>query len=365
MTLRLALIGGPMYDGLYSVLEGRDVEVVVHADHPSLNRAVAEMLAGGERIDVLSTHGKYAPSQARWLHPLDALLPDGAVEALAPGALELCRLDGALLSVPRLVDVRILWARADRLASVPDDWAGVVAAAEAGNGFGMPGRDSGLFGTFFELVVGAGGDFLDDGRSLDADVAVEAVRLLQRLAAAGPDSLPGWMYDDVDRALLDGVVDAAAAWPGATARIRASELPLVPAPYPRGAQRRVTYSGAHSWAIPVTCGDLEGAVDLVTELCGAEAHRRDAASGSICANREALLASDPVDEIDARRLELTRDAIEHQMITYPPLERFPEIEGPGADALHDALLGLVDAEEAVARIVQAIDGVVHPGDTTG
>ena len=50
-----------MYDSLYAPFID-DVDVVVHADHPTLNRAAAQMLAAGERIDVLSTHGKYAPS---------------------------------------------------------------------------------------------------------------------------------------------------------------------------------------------------------------------------------------------------------------------------------------------------------------
>ena len=39
--LRVALVGGPMYDHLYPVLHDRDVEVVVHEDHPTLNRRVA------------------------------------------------------------------------------------------------------------------------------------------------------------------------------------------------------------------------------------------------------------------------------------------------------------------------------------
>ena len=37
MTLRVALVGGPMYDDLYDRLPD-DVEIVVHADHPTLNR---------------------------------------------------------------------------------------------------------------------------------------------------------------------------------------------------------------------------------------------------------------------------------------------------------------------------------------
>src|SRR5207302_9624947 len=101
-----------MYDGLYSMLPA-DVEIVVHEDHPTLNRRVAELLGAGERIDVLSTHSKYAPSQSAWLQPLDGLVPKDVVDDLAPRAVDLCRFDGVLLSVPRNVDVRVLWYRAD------------------------------------------------------------------------------------------------------------------------------------------------------------------------------------------------------------------------------------------------------------
>src|SRR3954469_14981697 len=92
-----------MYDHLYPLLG--DVDVVVHADHPTLNREVAARLTAGERIDVLSTHSKYAPSQRTWLTPLAV-----ATAALAPAAVELCRFDGDLLSVPRCIDVRVLWS---------------------------------------------------------------------------------------------------------------------------------------------------------------------------------------------------------------------------------------------------------------
>ena len=76
MALRVALVGGPMYDGLYSMLpEG--TEVVVHADHPTLNRAVADLLAGGTRIDLLSTHSK---SRRRRHHGCSHSIPRSPME---------------------------------------------------------------------------------------------------------------------------------------------------------------------------------------------------------------------------------------------------------------------------------------------
>lgn len=207
MTLRVALVGGPMYDGLYRVLDGLDVEVVVHADHPTLNRAVAERLERGERLDVISTHAKYAPSQATWLRPLDDVVAPATLARLAPAAVERCRFDGALLAVPRNIDVRVLWAnrRLCGAAAVPATWA---ALRESPLSFGFPGRESGLFGTFFEIVTTHGESLFDAALrpSLAGPRARDAVALLIALARRAPGELPEWHYDQVDDALGNGRV---------------------------------------------------------------------------------------------------------------------------------------------------------------
>ena len=146
----------------------------------------------------------------------------------------------------------------------------------------------------------------------------------------------------------------AAAWPGASGAIRETGLPFEPHPYPSGLVRRVTYAGCHGWAIPTTCGDLEGAVELVSALCGVELQSRDAADGAVCANLAAFAAAQPVDGTDARRLALTREAISSQMITYPALERFPELEDAGWEAIHSVLVRSSTPADAVDRIDAAI-----------
>jgi multiple sugar transport system substrate-binding protein len=354
VTLRVALVGGPMYDGLYELLPD-DVEIAVHADHPTLNRAVAELLGAGERLDVISTHGKYAPSQSAWLRPLDDLLDPAVVGGLAPRAVELCRFDGALLCAPRNIDVRVLWWRTDLLDAAPATWAEVESSSGA---FGFTGRESGLFGLFYELMAAAGAPLFDEDLhpTLTGTPAVDAVALLQRLAAKAPADLPSWHYDDVDEALLAGRVAMAAAWPGGSARIRRSELAdrLAPAPYPGGR----SYSGCHAWAIPRTCGDLQAAVDLVARLCSAEAGILEAASGGVPAHLGALDRHEPVDATDAARWAVTRATIDTAMLTYPPLVRFPEVEDAGWGAIHDALLGALGPEEAVARMQAAAEAIL-------
>lgn len=363
MTLRVALVGGPMYDGLYETVYETfapdEIEVVVHADHPTLNRRVAAMLAAGERIDLLATHSKYAPSQAQWLRPLDDLVDTSVVAQLAPRAVELCRFDNAQLCLPRLIDVRVLWLRADRVTAAPDNWDALLASDAV---FGFPGRESGLFGTFFELVVGRGGNLFDAALqpTMATPDAEHAIETLRSLAARAPADLLDWHYDEVDAALLDGRLDAAAAWPGGWGAIRSSPFAdrLVPHLYPAGPTRRVSYAGCHAWAIPRTCADLDGAITLLHRLLGAELQAVDAAGGSMCAHRGALAAVKPQGDVDRHRLEITRHMIDNAMITYPPLVRFPEIEDAGWSAIRDALRGRHSPMEAARAIQSAAEQVL-------
>ncbi len=352
MSLRVALVGGPMYDDLYEILADHDVEIRVHAPHPELNRTVASMVAAGERIDVVSTHSKYAPSQRAWLHRLDDLVD---VSALAPKAVELCRFRGALYCVPRNVDVRVLWAGADTF--VAPTWAELVDSDAV---FGFPGRESGLFGTFFELVVSHGGRLFDDELRPTMQTAEcrAALDTLVTLVARAPDALTEWHYDEVDDALASCTVVLAAAWPGATATLRSARPDLEPHPYLAGPDGLRSYAGCHAWGIPRTCADRDGAVGLVDALSSRGAHEREARSGAVCARVDVFAEIQPVDDIDACRLEITRATIADGMITYPPLTDFPAIEDAGWGGIRAALRGEITVDAALARIQSTAESVL-------
>ncbi len=181
MTLRVALVGGPMYDHLYTLLDSTDVEIVVHADHPTLNRRVAEMLEARERLDMIATHSKYAPAQSDWLHPLDSLIDRSDLEQLAPRALELCRFEGALFCAPRLIDVRIMWSRSP---NPPTTWQ---AKGDSNLVFGncvMTSPCSRLV-DMNQGMVERNNQVRPDGEGI-ADEVFDDVVLVQRLAAGWP-----------------------------------------------------------------------------------------------------------------------------------------------------------------------------------
>ena len=354
MALRVALVGGPMYDGLYSMLP-RGTEVVLHADHPTLNRAVADLLAEGIRIDLLSTHSKYAPSQAPWLQPLDPAVADG----MANRAVDLCTFEGALLCVPRNIDVRVMWVRRDLVDRAPATWAELLASDAV---FGFTGRESGLFGTFFEYVAAHGGDVFDAALkpTLATPLGEEAVHALCRLAGRAPADLPSWHYDQVDAALARGDVAMAATWPGGYGPLRSAPVydRLEPHAYLAGPAGMRSYSGCHGWAIPRTCGDVAAATALIGELSTFEAHARDAESGTVCARVDAFAAVRPLDDVDERRLEITRATVEDGMITYPPLPRFPDIEDAAWTSINAALRGEITPADAVRRMQTSAEGAL-------
>ena len=73
-SLKALLVGGPMYDPLYTRLaefeeyEGLKVETTVAPTHPDLNEQIeAEFASGGASYDLISTHTNLARRRlGRW-----------------------------------------------------------------------------------------------------------------------------------------------------------------------------------------------------------------------------------------------------------------------------------------------------------
>src|ERR1035438_6714195 len=161
-TVRVALTSGGMYDRLYERIPefehstGVAVAIGFRGTHPDLNAHLAAL--DPVPYDLVATHTKYAPSQRRFLAPLEGF--DTA--DFFPSLLDLATIDGALYGIPRNIDLRLLHYRTDLVAAPPATWDELVALARRLTrppqfyGFVFTGIESGLFGTFFELAEAAG-----------------------------------------------------------------------------------------------------------------------------------------------------------------------------------------------------------------
>jgi multiple sugar transport system substrate-binding protein len=383
--VRVALVGGPMYDRLYDRIPlferetGLRVEVVVRLPHPELNAWVKRTFEAGQTdIDLLSTHTKYAPSQAQWLSPLDDLLPPETIADLLPRPLELSRIDGRLLQVPRNIDVRLLHYRRDLFkdAAVPSTWTeltDVAAFLTTGDRFGFlfPGRDSGLFGTFYELLVGAGGALFDEGLHPAFDSAAGAwaaafLADLHHVRRVTPRELAGWHYDEISAAFREGRSALVCDWPGSYHLYTNAEtcrvfdrvgLALLPAG-PAGV--RAAYAGCHSFAIPRGARNRSGGTALLRFLTSTESQLGEARRGAIPCRAGVLAqirdeaAANPA---EAHRWQLLAES-ERTMIIPPRFAAYPDCEDAIWRAVQQAMEGTTTPSAAVRRAASEVERIM-------
>jgi multiple sugar transport system substrate-binding protein len=393
-----------MYDPLYEAIPafeqetGWSVEVVARLPHPELNALVRQTFANGDAdIDLLSTHTKYAASQAQWLTPLDTLVSSDLIDDLLPRPHELSRIDGELLQVPRNLDVRLLHYRRDLFESaseqlafaathgrqlrVPTSWTELADAAsffarsngngERRAGFLFPGRDSGLFGTFYELLVGCGGELFDETlhpsfASAEGVWAAGYLADLYRTRQVTPRELPEWHYDEISSAFRQGHAAMVCDWPGSYHLYQNPETCTVAdrvglALLPEGpASVRAAYAGCHSFAVPRTSGNIDGGLALLRFFTSFDAQAGEARRGAIPCRTTALerirneARADPAAEERWNLLAAT----ERTMIVPPRFASYPQCEDAIWHAVQQTMLGMMSATDALNRAAAETQTIV-------
>jgi multiple sugar transport system substrate-binding protein len=366
----------PLYEriGLFERREGVEVEAVVVPTHPELNERIEREFGAGEaRYDLISTHTKYAPSQARWLTPLDDDLDEDELSPFSHRTLELARIGGSLHSLPRNLDVKLLLYRTDLMDGPPGSWTELLERAEglrSGDlyGFAFPGKESGLFGHFFELHAMFGGSMFVDGGSpaprLNDEAGREALGLLKDLYEnAAPPETPDWHYDEVAACFREGRAAMSSDWPGGFYTYADPDASSVAgrfdvALYPEGPAGRRIYSSSHSFAIPSTVDDRPAAVALLAFLTSRESQAHEARLGTLPARTDALeevrLGAEP-GSLAGRRWGLLEEAQRLALIP-PKHENYPAVEDAIWKGIREALLdnksvqqALEDTESAARR----------------
>ena len=375
--LKVLLVGGPMYDPLYGRLAGFErehglgVEAVVAPTHPDLNRKIAqEFGSGAAEYDLISTHTKYAPSQRHWLTPLEDDLSAAELEPFAGRPLELARIEGALYGVPRNLDVKLLLYRSDLMEDQPSSWEDLRETASrlrSGDlyGFAFPGKESGLFGHFFELHAMAGGQlFGEDGPPtpcMNDEAGQWALGLLKDLYQnAAPEETPNWHYDEVAACFRGGRAAMSTDWPGGFYTYVDPENSEVAgrfdvALYPEGSAGRHVYSGSHSFAIPTSVRDRPAAVELLRFLTSRGSQAHEAGLGTLPARGDALedaRAGAEPGSLAGRRWDLLERARGAALIP-PKHPNYPAVEDAIWKGIREALLGNKGVAEALRDTQEA------------
>jgi multiple sugar transport system substrate-binding protein len=404
-VVRALLVGGPMYDGLYLRIPafeketGLTVEIVDRLPHPELNaRVKRDFAAGDPDLDLLSTHTKYAPSQVQWLSSLEGALTKEDLADLLPRPMELSAIEGRLMQFPRNLDCRLLYYRRDvfedralqetflatrrRPLRVPETWDELVEVAifltrPGLYGFLFPGRDSGLFGTFYELLTSAGGAlFRDDLRPGFASPAgywaADRLAELHHRRRTTPADLTSWHYDEVSASYRRGEAAMVADWPGSdylyheprtSAVADRTGLALLPGGF---GGRRAAYAGCHSFAIPKPARNRSGGIRLLRFLTSTGSQQDEARRGALPVRRsafEAMRREAGGNERRMHRLELLARTSE-DLIIPPRFARYPDCEDAIWHGVQKAVSGERSPKEAVHEAAEAV-GQVLAGAAAG
>lgn len=337
--------------------------------HPDLNERIeGEFGSGTASYDLISTHTKYAPSQRRWLTPLDDDLRDEELGSFTPRTLELARIDAQLYSVPRNLDVKLLYYRTDLLDGPPASWedfgetaARLRSTGPSGDlyGFAFPGKESGLFGHFFELHAMAGGKMFEDrgppAPRMDDEAGRWALGLLADLyRRAAPRETPDWHYDEVAACFREGRAAMSTDWPGGFYTYVDQEQSEVVgrfdvALYPEGIAGRYVYSSSHTFAIPTTVRDRPAAVELLRFLTSRESQAYEARLGTLPTRADALRdvrAEADAGSLAGRRWGLLEEAQEAALVP-PKHPNYPAVEDAIWEGVREVFLGNKSVKEAL------------------
>ena len=391
--LHLALIGGPQYDGLLEFLPafeqqtGYRLYVDVKLPHVELNERMAKDL-GTENghYDMISTHTKYCPSQAEHLRSLDELVNADELSDFVPRVLELCRFSHGsdytheqLMQLPRNLDARLLFYRAD-LISAPQTWdeaaEQMVKYRQDGfYGFAFPGRHSGLFGTFYEMLGMAGGDLFDADLkpTFNSEAGEWALSILHRLHTVDrvtpADLIENWYYDEISDRFRKGDVLMIGEWPGYYGLYQKRETCEVfdqfdVASYPAGpAGIRRSYSGGHTFAIPKAAHDPEGGLALAKYLTSADVQWYEASVSGHTPVRQSIFdkmkaKSAQGTEHDAKRMNALEETITHYAMIPPKFAKYPLIEDILWSGVQEAMTGTYTPQETLLLMEKKVREVL-------
>ncbi|KAG9319639.1 hypothetical protein KVV02_005562 [Mortierella alpina] len=404
-SLKIAVVGGPQYDRLYERLAlfeqetGHRVEIAFKGSHPELNDYLAATFASygssnsHPELDLVSTHIKYAPSQAHFLQELDeTMVTEQERAAFLPAALEASKIQDRLMQLPRMVDSRVLFYRDDVFERLglqpPATWRDLLHCAstihranvptttdpksKVMQGYVFPGKLSGLFGTFYELALMEmqQGEALFDRKDrpvFEEAVVAEVLRYMRELVSSGavPQDLEDYYFDEVSALFAEGKVAMVADWPSfykemkralkhqPGARVKVMQ-------YPVGANRkRSAYSGMHSFAIPKSCRYPKQALQLLKFLVRDDQQWIEASeSGSFPTKKSVLQrlveeteartrdVGDKDATLDSERLRCLEATVQHDMAMFPHLISYPELEDALYLMIQDAMMGRVTPEKA-------------------
>jgi multiple sugar transport system substrate-binding protein len=402
VTIDVKLIGGQQYEGLYGRLAdweaatGAKVNVLSKKSHFEIDREIkSDMAAGTTSWCVGSNHISFAPQYEGLYADLNTLVPSEVVAEFVPGNIEASTVNGELLMLPRAqFDVSVLYylksnyEDAEKAAAfkaeygydlaVPETWEQVkdqaIFFADPPNFYGTQyaGKDEGVVGRFYEMLVAEGGQYLTDDfhPAFNSEEGVRALQWFVDLysAKAVPAGTTSYVWDDLGQGFASGTIALNLDWPGWAGFFNDPDASKASgnvgvAVQPMGSVRRTGWAGLHGFSVTNDCEDKEAATSLVMFLTSEESQLAESSGGSLpsrtavwSANLEAAQSGD--DPYRAEALAAFAEGAKHAFAV-PAIPEWVETTNIVFPELQAAIVGDKTAQEALDDAAAAVDELMQ------
>ena len=401
-TLRVKLIGGAQYEPLYTLIPqweeatGAKVEILSRKSHFELDREMKQDIASGN-IDycVFSNHTNFAPQYDTMTEPLDGHISADVITAFSPLVVSHATVGDALFSLPRHSDVsnmfyvKSLYEDEDNKAKFkseygydlapPETWA---QASDQAKFFSNPpdrygthfaGKDEGITGRFYEMLVAEGGQLLNDDWSpaFNSEAGVRALNFFVDLYAAKavPAGTTNYVWDDLGLGFAAGAVAWNLDWAGWAAYFNGDDskiggdVGVALAPMGSGG-KRTGWSGSHSFSMTKDCDNKDAAASFITFLTSHDSQMHEARLGLLPTRSQVW--TDVIEEFKGDNNEfmvevfsIWGESMADHAFTPPLIPEWGEISNALWPRLQAAVLGDMSAEDALNKAAEDVREVME------
>jgi multiple sugar transport system substrate-binding protein len=321
VTIDAKIIGGQQYEVLYErigeweKLTGAKVNVVSKKNGFDLDKEIkADIASGAVNWCVGWNHTSFAPQFTSLYTDLTPLIPADEIAKFVPANIKAATIGGKLEMLPRAqFDVsaiyyqKSLYADEGKKSAFKAKYGYDLAPpktfkefsdqamffANPPNFFGTQfvGKEEGITGRFYEILVANGGQFLDDkGRpAFNSEAGVQALDWFVNLykAKAVPAGTTNYLWDDLGQGFASGTIAINLDWPSWAGFFNDPKSSKVAgnvgvAPQPTGtAGKHGGWSGTHGFSVTEACPHKDAAASLVWWLTNDDSQKIEAAHGAL------------------------------------------------------------------------------------
>jgi multiple sugar transport system substrate-binding protein len=364
ITIRMATIGNAPYELAYTFIPmfekatGAKVEIVFKGDGFQIDKKLTQDYAtGAADYDVAWDHTSFYSAYIPYLEPLNQYFTEDELKPYTKRILDAATVDGNLYLIPRHADISVVHYRKDLYddpanqkafkdkygydLAAPTTWKelGDQAAffSKPGENFWgtqWAGKEEGLSGRFYELLVANGGNLFDKDLKpiFNNDAGVKTAQWLHDLYTNGvlPPDMTNYLWPEVANNFCKGQMAVYTEWYGWYSYFQdpkscpdvAGKFGLARAPVGDG-NVHSGWAGAHGYSIPKSSQNKEAAAQLIKFLTSEFVLTEESRQGALPVRDDVWArikkdAEASTVQLDRDRLDLAQTQLNEDFFT-PPL----------------------------------------------